>query len=340
MLVFLTLAHHVNRCAPFCYSSFSLTRQHVSVSSSHPLVQAASANPSFPFHPPYTYATSCSCHRSPCPIWQSQTEQQLTAHSFASFWFRLMPRAAGVRIIAHRSSVALLEWNEAEDDRACCGSCFPFQGCEFSFLVVMTGRRKEKNNTKTRSLISRSLFFHLVSCFLSLLLFPLPFLSWPFSIFFCCLVLRSKKTKRFHFIFFFSFSCFRLFFTRQCRKPSSADWSESGKLCHQAGLIFTSIRGVKTLPPQLRISDYQPSKMISWTEVILRSSSSISPLGLPAFYFRSLNSVWDRANVISLVPLPHPSCHFILDYISLSAFYTSFFFYQCSLFPVYYHLFQ
>lgn len=184
MLVFLTLAHHVNRCAPFCYSSFSLTRQLVSVSSSHPLVQAASANPSFPFHPPYTYATSCSCHRSPCPIWQSQTEQQLTAHSFASFWFRLMPRAAGVRIIAHRSSVALLEWNEGENDRACCGSCFPFQGCEFSFIVVMEGRRKEKNNTKTRSLISRSLFFHLVSCFLSLLLFPLPFLSWPFSIFF------------------------------------------------------------------------------------------------------------------------------------------------------------
>lgn len=216
MLVFLTLAHHVNRCAPFCYSSFSLTRQLVSVSSSHPLVQAASANPSFPFHPPYTYATSCSCHRSPCPIWQSQTEQQLTAHSFASFWFRLMPRAAGVRIIAHRSSVALLEWNEGENDRACCGSCFPFQGCEFSFLVVMEGRRKEKNNRKTRSLISRSLFFHLVSCFLSLLLFPLPFLSWPFSIFFCCLVWRSKKTKRFHFIFFFSFSCFRLFFTRQC----------------------------------------------------------------------------------------------------------------------------
>lgn len=160
-----------------------LTRQRVSVSSSHPLVQAASANPSFLFHPPYTYATSCSCHRSPCPIGQSQTEQQLTAHSFASFWFRLMPRAAGVRIIAHRSSVALLERNEAENDRACCGSCFPFQGCEFSFLVVMEGRRKEKNNTKTWSLISRSLFFHPVSCFLSLLLFPLPFLSWPFSFF-------------------------------------------------------------------------------------------------------------------------------------------------------------
>lgn len=111
----------------------------------------------------------------------------------------------------------------------------------------------------------------------------------------------------------------------RCRKPSSADWSESGKLCHQAGLIFTSIRWVKTLPTQLRISDYQPSKMISWTEVILRSSSSISPLGLPAFYFRSLSSVWDGASVISLVPLPHPSCHFILDYISLSAFYTFFF---------------
>lgn len=91
----------------------------------------------------------------------------------------------------------------------------------------------------------------------------------------------------------------------RCRKPSSADWSESGKLCHQAGLIFTSIRWVKTLPPQLRISDYQPSKMISWTEVILRSSSSISPLGLPAFYFRSLSSVWEsECNFTRTAPTP------------------------------------
>lgn len=161
------------------------------------------------------------------------------------------------------------------------------------------------------------------------LCFSSPFLFYlgPFHFFSCCLVWRSKKTKTlsFHlFLFIFMFSV--IFHTSvRCRKPSSADWSESGRLCHQAGLIFTSIRWVKTLPTQLRISDYQPSKMISWTEVILRSSSSISPLGLPAFYFRSLSSVWDRANVISLVPLPHPSCHFILDYISLSAFYTFFF---------------
>lgn len=234
---------------------------------------------------------------SPCPIWQSQTEQQLTAHSFASSdWWREPPGS--------ESSPTALLWlfsNGVRQEMIVhvveVVSRFKVVSSVFSWWWKEEEVRCPDPCSSTSSLI-----FSL--CFSSPFLFYLT--SWPFSMFFCCLVWRSVE---------------------RCRKCSSADWSESGKL------IFTSIRWVKTLPPQLRISDYQPSKMISWTEVILKCSSSISPLGLPGFYFRSLSSVWDRANVISLVPLPHHSCHFILDYILLSAFYTSFF-YQCSLFTI------
>lgn len=233
-----------------------------SMSSSHHLVQAASATPSSPFHPPCTYATSCSCHRSPCPIWQSQTEQQLTAHNFASFWFRLMPRAAWVTIIAHRSSVALLERNEAENDCTCCGSCFLFQGCEFSFLVAMEGQKKKRKeqheNTKFDLPVlpprPRLLFSLFASLPPSFFISPLG----PFQQSLLLFGLEKEKKHCFNFIFFFSFSFFRLFFhtSVRCSKPSSADWSESGKLCCQAGLIFTSMCWVKTLR-RSDISDYQ-----------------------------------------------------------------------------------
>lgn len=145
----------------------------------------------------------------------------------------------------------------------------------------------------------------------------------PFQFFyknhFCCLVWRSKKTQNaFISSFSFHFHVFGNFHTSvRCSKPSSADWSESGKLCHQAGLIFTSICWVKTLQPQLRISDYQPAVWETHAQQCGRQS---------------------ECNFTRTTPTPVLPFYSWLHFTFCILYF--FCFYQCSLFPVYHHLFQ
>lgn len=156
---------------------------------SHPLVQAASATPSFPFHPPYTYATSCSCHR---PLVQSGSAKR----SSSSLPTASPPQIDGEsrRGQNHRPPLfcgsSRTEWGRK-------WLCMLWKLFPVSRLRVQFSRgdgRKKKRTTRKHEVWS--LFFHLVSYFLSLLLVPLPFLSHLLALFNVFLLFGLEKCRK------------------------------------------------------------------------------------------------------------------------------------------------
>lgn len=216
MLVFLTLAHHVNRSTLLLLQTLSHSPACLLPTILSRLLQLLP--PPLFIHP----ALMLLAVPAIVPLVQSGRAKRsssslpTTSPPFDSDWCREPPGS--------QSSPTALLWLFSNGMRqkmivhvAEVVSCFKVVSSVSSWRWK-DRRRKEKNNTRTRSLIS--LFFHLVLVcyFLSLLLFLLPFLSHLLALFnnhCCCLVWRRRKNTALISSFSFRFHFFGYFFTRQ-----------------------------------------------------------------------------------------------------------------------------